>query len=47
MVEKYTSPIPVEVDGEVFAGETRTFEARVLPKACTVIVDTLSPYAQK
>ena len=42
-----SSPIPVEVDGEVFAGETRTFDARVLPKACTVIVDTLSPYAQK
>ena len=42
-----SSPIPVEVDGEVFAGETRTFDARVLPKACTVIVDTLRPYAQK
>ena len=42
-----SSPIPVEVDGEVFPDEAHALDARVLPKACTVIVDSMSPYAQQ
>lgn len=36
--------VPIEVDGEVVSGLVRSYEARVLPKAVRIIVDTMSPY---
>ena len=39
-----TSPVPLEVDGEVVEGLVSAYGARVLPGAARVIVDSLSPY---
>ncbi len=36
--------VPMQVDGEPLDGEVRGFEARVVPSAVRLIVDTLSPY---
>lgn len=37
-------PAPFEYDGETFGHMVRSYEARILPQANRVIVDTLSPY---
>ncbi len=39
-----SEPAPIEVDGEVMPGLTRSYEARVLPGAARVVVDPMSPY---
>lgn len=38
-------PVPIEVDGEVEPGLAVAYEARILPSAVRIIVDSMSPYA--
>lgn len=40
-----SEPVPLEVDGEVMPGLVSAYEARVLPGAVRVVVDSMSPYA--
>ena len=39
-----SEPAPLEIDGEVVAGIVRSYEARVLPRAASIVVDPMSPY---
>ena len=39
-----SSPVPIEIDGEVADGLVSSYEARVLPGAARLVVDSLSPY---
>jgi diacylglycerol kinase family enzyme len=40
-------PIPIEVDGEVVPGAVTSYEARVLPGAAHLVVDSMSPYGKR
>lgn len=39
-----SSPVPLEVDGEVIEGLVNAYEARILPGAVRIVVDSMSPY---
>lgn len=40
-----STPVPIEVDGEVVSGLVSSYEARVMPGAARIVVDAMSPYA--
>ncbi|WP_072370470.1 diacylglycerol/lipid kinase family protein [Thermophilibacter mediterraneus] len=39
-----SSPVPLEIDGEVIPGEVTSFSARAVSAAVRVVVDAMSPY---
>ncbi len=39
-----SSPVPLEIDGEVIEDLVGSYEARVLPGAARIVVDAMSPY---
>ena len=39
-----SSPVPLEIDGEVVSEGVSSYAARVLPGAVRIVVDALSPY---
>ena len=40
-------PMKLEVDGDVAPGEVLSWQARILPSCCRIIIDPMSRYAQK
>lgn len=42
-----SKPVPIEIDGETEPGLVTSYEAQVMPAAARLIVDPMSPYAEK